>query len=94
MGELMNGLDSDLFRYYKNLLIKGFQILGRNVEEIMLIIDIMMEKSKLECFDHFDRKEFRERFKENSLERDLEVYVQKLIDMSYDNWRTTQYDSF
>ena len=43
MAELMNGLNSDLYRYFKNLMIKGFQHLSRHIDEIMLIIDIMMD---------------------------------------------------
>ena len=46
--------------------------LRKHVDSIIYILQIMMEGSDLPCFENFDCKEFKERFKEKST--DKEVY--------------------
>ncbi|CAK67262.1 unnamed protein product (macronuclear) [Paramecium tetraurelia] len=92
--DLMNGRNSDLFLYYKNLMYRGFKALQGYVDEIIMIIEVMMQDSDLPCFERFDIKEFRDRFKEEANDEELQKYVDKLIDYSDNNWRTIQYDNF
>ena len=81
--------------------------LRKYVDSIVYLLEIMMEDSDLPCFQEFDLKVFRSRFFEKSTDKEVIYvlnififikkcfeFVEKLIDMSYDNWRTVQYDNF
>lgn len=68
---MMNGKNSDFFRYFKSLLLKGLTALQKEVEEIVTIIEMMMEDSDLPCFEKFDLKEFRARFYENATDNEV-----------------------
>ncbi|EGR34193.1 phosphatidylinositol 4-kinase, putative [Ichthyophthirius multifiliis] len=92
--QLMGGKNSDLFKYFKNIVFMGFQELQKYVDEIVFLVEIMMEQSDLPCFYKFDIGTFRERFKENLDQKALIDYSNKLVEDSYDNWRTKQYDNF
>jgi phosphatidylinositol 4-kinase len=61
--DIMDGPDSELFQYFKSLLIKGFFCLRRNLDDIFVMIKIMMTKSKMPCFVRPDtlQAEIRER---------------------------------
>jgi phosphatidylinositol 4-kinase len=67
----MDGKNSDLFRYYKLLLERGFNVLKKYVDEIVNIILIMQLESDLYCFKKFDIVEFRERFLEGSTDKEV-----------------------
>lgn len=62
---LMGGQFSALFEYFKILLIQGFMALRKYVDDFCDIVDIMSKESNLPCFEKFNVKEFRERFKQN-----------------------------
>ncbi|EWS73288.1 phosphatidylinositol 4-kinase (macronuclear) [Tetrahymena thermophila SB210] len=93
-AQLMGGKESEGFERYKNLVFQGFKELQKYVDEIIFLVQIMQEESDLPCFRGFDIKVFRERFQEHLDEKNLLLYVNKLINDSYDNWRTKQYDNF
>lgn len=103
----MGGINSNMFLYFKALLMKMLIILKKHTEEICCLIHIMMEESNLPCFNSFDFNEFKAKFGETNTE--IEVIflkcmqllilktmdlVEKLIQMSLNNWRTTKYDDF
>ena len=46
----MDYKDSDLFRYFKNLLYRGLTCLRKHSNEILYLVKIMMEDSDLPCF--------------------------------------------
>lgn len=58
----MDGLDSEMFHYFKSLLIRGFHELRKHLEDILVIIEILMKgiiyisyitvfvDSKMPCF--------------------------------------------
>ena len=54
--DLMDGVNSDLFFYFKNLIFQGFRALEGVVGEIINIIEIMMQDSDFPCFEKFDIK--------------------------------------
>ena len=56
---------SEYFQEYKNQLFKGFKELRKYVDTFELILKVMMKSSDIPCFSEFDIKAFRERFKEN-----------------------------
>jgi hypothetical protein len=58
----MGGKDSDLFQYFKMLLLKGFITLKKYVDDICGIINIMKDGSDLPCFYSFNYEELKRRF--------------------------------
>lgn len=67
----MGGLDSNMFIYYKILLIKMMIALKKNVEELTCLISVMSEDSNLPCFESFDFKAFKEKFGETNTEQEV-----------------------
>jgi phosphatidylinositol 4-kinase len=68
----MDGKDSDMFNYFKNLLFSGIMELRKYVEELVTILQIMCVDSDLPCFQDFSIEVFRGRFKETLTEREFE----------------------
>lgn len=50
----MGGKDSDMYRYFKNCIFRGFIELKKNVESIIYLVKIMSEESELPCFVNFN----------------------------------------
>jgi len=56
--DLMDGPESEIFAYFKSLLIKGFFSLRRHLDDMLILIEIMMKSkfhalsldSNLPCF--------------------------------------------
>lgn len=92
--ELMGGKNSNMFTYFKILILQGFMELRKHVHVIEFMLDIMMKDSDLPCFAEFSLKEFLARFHVKATDQECFKIVEKLIDNSFDNWRTAQYDSF
>ena len=38
----MDGLDSEMFSYYKSLMIRGFYEIRKNLDDILTLIEILM----------------------------------------------------
>lgn len=41
--ELMDGQDSEIFSYFKSLMIRGFYEIRKNIDDILTLIEIMMQ---------------------------------------------------
>ncbi len=41
--ELMDGLDSEMFTYFKSLMIRGFFELRKHLDDIIILIEILMK---------------------------------------------------
>jgi len=39
----MDGIDSEMFLYFKSLLIRGFFEIRKNLDDILTLIEIMMQ---------------------------------------------------
>ena len=48
--ELMGGIDSPIFNYFKTLLFLGFIELRKHIDSLMFILEIMLMDSDLPCF--------------------------------------------
>ena len=96
--EIMGGFDSLYYQMYKDLMVKGMIISKKYVDNIINIAEIMSKGSKMPCFlkknkdDIFQK--FRERFHENKKDEEFIKIVDDMINISYDNFRTNQYDNF
>lgn len=60
--ELMEGVDSDIFKHFKFLLCTGLKYLRKYKKEIMGLLDIMSGCPGMKCFTGFDRKGLERRF--------------------------------
>ena len=96
--EIMGGVDSLYFRMFKDLMIKGMIICKKYVNNIINIAEIMSKGSKMPCFDNKNIEDillkFRERFYENKKDEEFIQIVDDLVNLSYNNFRTNQYDNY
>jgi phosphatidylinositol 4-kinase len=89
------GKPSELFDYYKVLVIQGFLACRKHSEQITVLIDIM-HKSGFPCFKAGRRAlaALKKRFCLNKPEDQCVEHVLDLLSESLDAWRTRQYDYF
>ena len=96
--EIMGGFDSLYYQMYKDLMVKGMIISKKYVDNIINIAEIMSKGSKMPCFFKKNKDDiflkFRERFHENKKDEEFIKIVDDMINISYDNFRTNQYDNF
>ena len=71
--EFLGGEDSDLFLYFKIIMMKGFLELKKHASCIVNMILIMKEKSSLPCFKNFDLELFRSRFLEKKNDNEVNL---------------------
>ena len=46
----MDGVDSEMFQYFKSLMIKGFFEIRKNLDDLLVLVEILMKDSKMPCF--------------------------------------------
>ena len=99
--DIMGGTDSQMFEYFKSLLTKAFFTVRKHLPDIILMIEIMFKDSLFPCFKGgraiFEEIEKRcsPRFNVGeSQQNEFEELVDRIINASLENWRTTQYDVF
>ena len=95
---LMGGIDSSIFCYFKSLFLRGLFAARRNVDVIANLIEAMGLGVPMPCFNGRNIKEIINAFKERCFVKYSEVeivpLVNNLFDRSVNSWRTTQYDYF
>ena len=96
--EIMGGKDSLYYQMYKDLMVKGMIACKKYVDNFINIAEIMSKGSKMPCFDNKNTSDiflkFRERFYQEKNDEDFINIVEDLINRSYDNFRTNQYDNY
>lgn len=97
--EIMDGINSSLFQYFKTILFLGFIEARKNFETLWKIIEITYHGNKdLPCFKDRDFSEIQNSFIDKFLfdkpEIELSAFVEPLIKKSYNNSTTNNYDSF
>ena len=92
----MDGENSEMFLYFKALLIKGFYELRLHAESLIVLIEIMSKGSKLPCFIGGESaiEELKERLNFCSSEKKCIEKVENMLYYSMGNWRTVLYDNF
>ena len=97
----MDGVDSEIFQYFKSLMIRGFFEIRKNLDDILVLIEILMKDSRMPCFKKPKTllAEIRDRMslKYNtnmSKETDYFELVDRLVKDSLNAWSTTQYDNY
>lgn len=96
---ILDGIDSSMFQYFKSLLYLGFIDIRKHFETLWQIIEITYKgNNNLPCFKDRDieeiKKLFKSKFRLEEPELDLTSFVDPLIEQSYENSRTSQYDTY
>ncbi|EGD81084.1 Pik4cb protein [Salpingoeca rosetta] len=93
--EVLGGVDSDMFRYFKLLLFRGFVAARKHKDEFVTVLSIMAQRSSLPCFTKASAvKDFESRFKMGAPDAELERHVNKLTEKSLHSLRTRLYDNY
>ncbi|KAF8385175.1 pifk-1, partial [Pristionchus pacificus] len=94
--EVMGGLDSDMFRYYKLFMIQGLVAARKHIDRIMNIVEIMIHGSPLACFRAGEAciTAMRARFHLTATDKQLEALVDRMVEESRDSLRTRLYDNY
>jgi phosphatidylinositol 4-kinase len=96
---ILDGIDSTMFNYFKSLLYIGFIEIRKHFETLWQIIEITYRgNNELPCFKDRDIDEIKQLFQSKFLfeepELDLPNFVDPLIEKCYDNSRTNNYDKY
>ncbi|KAK1944762.1 Phosphatidylinositol 4-kinase [Phytophthora citrophthora] len=96
--ELMGGPRSSTFRYFRSLCIRAYLALRRNMDQIVLLVEMMLVgNADLPCFAGGKKaviEGLRSRLKPGARTSTCQVFVNQLIDQSINNWRTRWYDKY
>ncbi|TDH67963.1 hypothetical protein CCR75_005417 [Bremia lactucae] len=96
--ELMGGPRSSTFRYFRSLCIRAYLALRRNMDQIVLLVEMMLVgNADLPCFAGGKKavtEGLRARLKPGARTSACQVFVNQLIDQSINNWRTRWYDKY
>lgn len=96
-SQVMGGLESDMFKYYKILMLQGLLAARKYHERILNVVEILQAtNSGLPCFRNGAStiKSLRERFHLNLTEEQLSDMVNQMVDSSKDSLTTKLYDGF
>ena len=95
---LMGGVDSSIFCYFKSLFIRGLFVARKNMDIIANLIEGMGVGVAMPCFNGRNLKEIISNFKERCFfrysEAEIVPQVNNLFGKAVNSWRTTQYDYF
>ncbi|KAM7534075.1 hypothetical protein Aperf_G00000108548 [Anoplocephala perfoliata] len=97
--ELMGGVDSDMFTYYKSLILRGLLTARKHMEELILLVDITRTGyPHLPCFVPAGGKRtveaLRQRFMLNCTEDHIARFVDYMIRQSLNSFTTRLYDNY
>ena len=96
--DIMGGIDSSIFCYFKSLFLRGLFSARRKVDVISNLIEAMGLGVPMPCFNGRNLKEIINAFKERCFVKYSEVeivpLVNNLFEKSVNSWRTAQYDYF
>lgn len=95
--EVMGGVQSDMFAYFKILMLKGFLSARKHMDKLVPIIEIMQLGSQLPCFQKGGPgivRSLRDRFHLNLTEEQLQIQIDNMITNSINSLTTRMYDNF
>uniref|UniRef100_A0A914WPB7 Phosphatidylinositol 4-kinase beta n=1 Tax=Plectus sambesii TaxID=2011161 RepID=A0A914WPB7_9BILA len=94
--DVMGGIGSDMFEYFKILMLRGLIAARKHHERIMNIVEIMMSGSQLPCFrgGATTVRALRDRFHMNCTDEQLHNLVDSMVEQSKDSLTTRLYDNF
>ncbi|RNA23872.1 phosphatidylinositol 4-kinase beta isoform X3 [Brachionus plicatilis] len=95
--EIMGGMQSDMFAYFKILMLKGFLAARKHMDKLVPIIEIMQLSSQLPCFQKAPAtiiRQLKDRFHLNLTEEQLQIQIDTMIMNSMNSFTTKIYDNF
>lgn len=94
--EVMGGQGSDMFEYFKILILQGLVAARKHSDRIMSLVDIMRAGSQLPCFtsNASTVQSLKSRFHHNMTEEQLHAHVDSMVDQSINSLTTKLYDGF
>jgi len=94
MVELMGGMESDNFRWYKVLLMKGLRAAAKHRDSIVTLAEVAQCGPRLSCFTSNTVKQFQERFLLQTPDEQLTLIIDSMVEGSVNSWTTKLYDQF
>lgn len=93
---VMGGEGSDMFEYFKILMLRGLVAARKHMDRIVNIVEIMSSGSQLPCFKSGSStvQALRNRFHLNLTEDQLCLLIDKLVESSLHSLSTRLYDGF
>ncbi|KAL8558756.1 Phosphatidylinositol 4-kinase beta [Nucella lapillus] len=94
--EVMGGLKSDMFEYFKILMLQGFVASRKHMDKILSLVEIMQTGSQLPCFSKgvSTVRGLKDRFHMGKTEEQLQLMVGCLVESSLNSLTTRLYDGF
>lgn len=94
--DVMGGLGSDMFEYFKILMLQGLVSARKHHERILTLVEIMQSSSQLPCFKNGASaiKALRDRFHLGLTEEQLQLLVDTMVETSMHSITTKLYDGF
>lgn len=87
--EVMGGLGSDMWKWFKILILQGLLAARKHHQDLISIVEIL----QLPCFKNAI-KPFKDRFHLNLTEEQLNNLVDQMVDHSINSYTTKIYDTF
>ncbi|CAD6194054.1 unnamed protein product [Caenorhabditis auriculariae] len=96
MIEVMEGLDSGIFLYFKSIMFRGLIAARKHHERVLSLVQIMSIGSKMPCFrSGVDTvKALKQRFHLSYTDEQLQDLVNSMVESSRDSLTTRLYDNF
>lgn len=94
--DVIGGIDSDTFRYFKALFVKGCLECRKHYEKIISLVEMTQSSSNMPCFigGAATIQQLKQRFNIHLPESEYIQFAEDLIMKSYYSWSTSQYDKF
>lgn len=94
--EIMGGEDSDMFEYFRILILQGLIAARKHQDMIIPLVEIMRSGSQLPCFKSGAAtvQNLKNRFHMNMTEEQLQLEVNKMVEGSIHSLSTKLYDGF
>ncbi|XP_074656032.1 phosphatidylinositol 4-kinase beta-like isoform X2 [Tubulanus polymorphus] len=94
--EVMGGLGSDMFEYFKLLMLRGFLAARKHMDKVVPLVEIMQTGSTLPCYSKgvSTIRSMRERFHMNLTEEQLHLLIDNMVEGSIHSLTTKLYDNF
>lgn len=97
MVDVLGGRNSENFRYFSGLCVRGALAARKHAETIYALVEVMSFHSKLPCFvgnAATPLAGLRDRLFLNMPEEKVAPAIMCMIERSYDHFGTTKYDQF
>lgn len=94
--EVMGGQGSDMFEYFKILILQGLVTSRKHMDKLVALVEIMQAGSDLPCFCKGSStiQALKSRFHMNMTEEQLQLLVENFVEQSLNSLTTKIYDSF